>query len=114
MTGPIERYVRVAVDIPGASGRVDGTVELGLHYDEGQKPSMLRPALEQLGTDAALYFGGLALDEDRADQVTRWLDARLVRQFGDVPRFIEVWRGTGADAEPLTQWYAPHGMPVRP
>ncbi len=45
---------------------------------------------------------------EMADRITGMVDALLVQMFGDVPRFVEVWRN---DDEPLTQWYAPHGWP---
>lgn len=121
MTRPIERYVRAAAEIrmpaanvPGAPRYiVAGTVELGLHYERGESPGVYRPRLIKA---AEATLGGLIgwagpIHEDLADEITEDLDARLVAVFGDRPRFIEVWCGTGDDAEPLTQVYAPHGLP---
>jgi hypothetical protein len=110
---PIERYVRAAVAIPGSKGRADGTIEIGLHYDpSGDQPGRLRDSLLRCGDLAVRSTDGEHLDENIADAITANLDQRIVDIWGDRPRFIEVWRGTGDDAEPLTQVYAPHGMPI--
>lgn len=117
---PIERYVRAAVeirmptaDVPDAPLYiVAGTIEIGLHYERGHPPHAYRDKLREVGEMAARVLRGRTLDEDTADLITEDLDERIVGLWGDRPRFIEIWRGTGDDAEPLTQVYAPHGMPI--
>lgn len=116
-TRPIERYVRAQSGIIGwAEGAflkpvLLGVIEIGLQYDKGAKPSAYRSKLAELGEVAARVRGSGALDEDAADAITEDLDARIVGLWGDRPRFIEVWRGFGDDATPLTQVYAPYGWP---
>lgn len=110
---PIERYVRAQVAIPGSKGRIDGTIEIGLHRDIAEPPHAFRDKLIEVGEVAVRVLAGRPLDEDAADEVTEDLDRRIVGLWGDRPRFIEIWRGTGDDAEPLSQLYAPHGMPIQ-
>jgi hypothetical protein len=133
----IECYVRAQLSIgydvddpkhPLLDGPTFGYLELGLHYEADEKPSAFRARLLELAEEACnsvmsdRYDADLAawiaraerpvvLDEDIADVLTRYLDARIVAAFGDRPRFIEVWRRGTDDDEPLTQVYAPHGMP---
>lgn len=109
--GQIERYVRATVGIPGYAGRVDGAIEIGLHYDRGEPPHAFRGKLIELGEMAARVSRGRTLDEDTADLITADLDERIVALWGDRPRFVEVWRGSGNAEECLIQVYAPHGMP---
>lgn len=113
----VERYVRAQSGIIGwdmgafLKPVVLGVIELGLHYERGEKPSAFRSKLSEVGEVASRVRGGGPLDEDAADAITEDLDRRIVGLWGDRPRFIEVWRGIGDDAEPLSQVYAPHGMP---
>ena len=106
---PIERYVRAQVEIPGSKGRIDGAVEIGLMYEFGEALENVRDTMTALA-GAAIYAAniGRGFDVDFADYLTTVLDEHLVCNFGDRPRFIEVWR----DDEPLTQWYAPHRVPA--
>lgn len=109
---PIERYVRATVEIPGSKGRIDGSIEIGLHRERHEQPSWYRNALIEVGEVAVRLLRGRPLDEDTADEITEDLDARIVGLWGDRPRFIEIWRGTGTAEEALSQVYAPHGMPI--
>jgi hypothetical protein len=110
---PIERYVRACVEIPGSKGRVDGVIEIGMHYEVGERPGAYRGKMIELGDLAARCARGRVLNEDTAAAITEDLDERIVALWGaDRARFIEIWRGTGDDAEPLTQVYKPHGMPI--
>ena len=128
MTGPIERYVRAQVTIGWYGNPCLGTIEIGLHYEQGDQTARYRSKLvecakcafrdlfaHQIQREDARWPKGdpepNPLDEHTADALTSNLDARIVALWGDRPRFIEIWRGTGDDAEPLTQIYAPHGMP---
>lgn len=111
----IERYVRAQVGIIGwgapLAPAVLGVVELGMHYEPGERPSWFRSKLIEVGQVAVRNRRHGVLDEDIADAITEDLDARIVGLWGDRPRFIEVWRGFGDESEPLTQVYAPHGLP---
>lgn len=102
----IERYVRHAEHL------MNGTVELGLHYEFAQQAALHHRVLLRAGAIVADRYGTATLDVATADRITRDIDAELVAIAGDLPRFIEVWSGFGDDARPLTQVYAPHGMPI--
>jgi hypothetical protein len=97
----IERYVRHTERL------MYGSIDLGLHYESD--PDLHRRALQSVTEAIAEQHGTRKLDAAAADEITRDLDERLVALCGDVPRFIEIW--TDGD-EPLTQWYAPHRVPV--
>lgn len=117
MRPPIERYVRASVDILGSKRRVEGCVELGLLYlPPGERPSAFRTEMRECAEAALRDLHGRwesQFDEDLADAIQGVIDRRMIALWGDRPRFIEVWRGTGADEEALTQTYAPFGMPMR-
>lgn len=106
----IERYVRCSAPI-GAHG----AVEIGMHYEDSEVGwfiSAHRVVLRAIAGDAVVAArADVDLDVDVADRLTRDIDAAIVANFGDRPRFVEIWQGTGDAAEPLTQVYAPHGMP---
>ena len=109
---PIERYVRASVEIYGSKRRVEGCIELGLLYSPSERPSQFRPEMIALA-QAALSRDALPthFDENFADALQAAIDRRFVEAWGHRPRFIEIWRGVGADEEPLIQVYAPCGMP---
>lgn len=96
-------WIRAAADIPGGKGRVDGRVEVGLWAERWEHPSEFRPQLQQDAERAASYFSSrpVALDEDTACQLADDLNARIAGSCGGRPHWIEIWRGTGGDAEPL-------------
>lgn len=124
---PIERYVRAQVAIGWMGNPIIGRIELGMHYADGSRPRAFRSKLieiakcgyenvfrDRIRADEERWPhgepGDNPLDEDVADTLTRDIDKRILGLWGDRPRFIEVWRGDDDD-EPLTQIYAPHGMP---
>lgn len=125
----IERYVRAQVRIGWLGNPHVGTIELGLHYERGERPSAFRDKLIEVAqcgfgavfaevkrADEARWPRGTPLDsmalldEDTADVLTEDIDGRIVGLWGDRPRFLEMWGGA-SDTDPLTQVYAPHGMP---
>lgn len=101
---PIERYLRYAVPILGSKRRVEGSIEMGLHYEPEERASLpgWRAQLAEAAGLSAHTLNVVALDECVADAITNELDARIVAWFGDRPRFIEIWHGTGAARHPLT------------
>lgn len=90
--------VRASVDIPGSKGRIDGRIEVGLSYRPGEKPSELRAKLIQVIGPAAAWVA--AFDDDDAAGLAMEIDERIGQRWARA-RFVEIWRGTGDDAEPL-------------
>ncbi len=104
-TVSIEHYARAQATLMG------GVVELGGMNAPGKlalRRSMLLAVKERIERS----MGTLDLsDDDAIEDVTANADGYMVEMFGDVPRFVEVWRGRGDDVDPVTQVYKPFGMP---
>jgi hypothetical protein len=98
---PIERYLRVTVEIPG------GSIEAGLERSRGEPLHHLRVELARMIADATLVLNGDGITDDSAAPIIDDLEDCIQAAWPSRAWFAEVWQ---AD-ECLSQVYAPYGMP---
>lgn len=69
-----------------------GSVEIGLHYERGENVRAYRNELNIMAAQAVHAVLGYKdlLDERYAEVIIELIDAKIVLEFGDRPRFIEV------------------------
>lgn len=105
---PVESYARVSVAVPG------GSVEAGLERGTTAEPLRLKCAeLRRIIADEALALNGDCLDEDNGAWLTAALDVRMRETFPGRAWFVELWiADADGTEEPLSQVYAPWGMPM--
>jgi hypothetical protein len=95
---PIERYLRVSIEIPG------GSIEAGLERATGEPLTILRNELRRILQDEALILNGDDVDDESAGRLIDSIEYQVRSTWSARAWFVEVWDAV----EALSQVYQPY------
>lgn len=104
----VESYARISVAVPG------GSVEAGLQRESPEPLRLKRAEMARIIAEEALALNGEPLSEENGNWLTAGIEQRFREAWPSRAWFVELWMADAdGDEQPLTQVYAPWGMPRR-